>query len=132
MVDAIICIFSKLTRPSMLVLLPSCANVISFNSNGINGITGGCNLPTDILRHGMKRITNSVEWMKKKKKTFSLKFPIMRILISNYSRRQACSTRITTTHTNQLILYMTSSPVSSVIPARIYQSFKLIEKFSEL
>lgn len=49
MVDAIICIFSKFTRPSMEVLLPSCANVMSFSSNGMNGITGGCNLPTDIL-----------------------------------------------------------------------------------
>lgn len=49
-VDAIMCIFSKFTRPSMLVLLPSWANVISFNSNGINGMTGGCNLPTDILQ----------------------------------------------------------------------------------
>jgi hypothetical protein len=48
-VDAIMCIFSKLTRPSTLVLLPSCANVISFNSNGINGITGGWSFPTDIL-----------------------------------------------------------------------------------
>lgn len=49
-VDAIMCIFSKLTKPSMLVLLPSCANVISFSSSGMNGMTGGCNLPTDILR----------------------------------------------------------------------------------
>lgn len=48
-VDAIMCIFSKFTRPSMLVLLPSCANVISFSSNGIKGMTGGCSLPTDIL-----------------------------------------------------------------------------------
>lgn len=54
------CIFSKFTRPSMLVLLPSCANVISFNSNGMNGMTGGCNLPTDILRWCMMV---SVEWM---------------------------------------------------------------------
>lgn len=50
MVCAIICIFSKFTKPSRLVLLPSCAKVISFNSSGMNGITGGCNLPTKLLR----------------------------------------------------------------------------------
>lgn len=43
------CIFSKFTKPSKLVLLPSCANVISFNSNGINGITGGSFLAISAL-----------------------------------------------------------------------------------
>lgn len=52
-VDAIICIFSKFTSPSMLVLLPSCANVISFNSNGMKGMTGGWSFPTDILHDAM-------------------------------------------------------------------------------
>lgn len=49
MVCAIICIFSKFTSPSKLVLLPSCANVMSFSSRGMNGITGGCNFPTKLL-----------------------------------------------------------------------------------
>lgn len=53
-VCAIICIFSKLTKPSKLVLLPSWANVISLSKSGIKGITGGCNLPTDILQRGLK------------------------------------------------------------------------------
>lgn len=70
-VDAIMCIFSKFTRPSMLVLLPSWANVISFSSRGINGMTGGCNLPTDILHH------KKLKWMANsgREKYFWVKFP---------------------------------------------------------
>lgn len=49
MVDAIMCIFSKFTNPSKLVLLPSWANVMSFNKSGMKGITGGDNLATAIL-----------------------------------------------------------------------------------
>lgn len=50
MVCAIMCIFSKFTKPSKLVLLPSWANVMSFNSRGMNGMTGGCNFPTKFLQ----------------------------------------------------------------------------------
>lgn len=53
-VEAIICIFSKFTRPSTLVLLPSWANVMSFRSNGMNGMIGGCNFPTYVLYYVFK------------------------------------------------------------------------------
>lgn len=60
-VCAIICIFSKFTSPSKLVLLPSCAKVISFNSSGINGITGGCNFPTKLLKSAENQNTKPLQ-----------------------------------------------------------------------
>lgn len=61
---AIMCIFSKLTNPSRLVLLPSWANVMSLSSSGMKGINGGCSLPTNTryarwLRLGSMRASNS-------------------------------------------------------------------------
>lgn len=64
MVCAIICIFSKFTRPSKLVLLPSCAKVMSFSSSGMNGITGGCNLPTKLLLATMEMKWNGNDTLK--------------------------------------------------------------------
>lgn len=62
---ASICIFSKLTRPSKLVLFPSCVKVMSFKSNGMKGTIGGCSLLTLTLydlwfRLGSIRDSNSV------------------------------------------------------------------------
>lgn len=65
-VCAIMCIFSKFTSPSRLVLLPSCANVMSLSSSGMNGTTGGCSLPTKTryarwLRIGSISASNSAK-----------------------------------------------------------------------